>query len=70
VAHVPEPEEFLAVEEHKGEMTKWGWTPVPDFAKPFRRYDKASRSARRYGKGAVVVYMFDVGDQYVVSFVD
>ena len=63
-------EEFLALEHQNGDFAGWAWTRFPNYAKHFHRYDKASRSAKRYGKGATVVYMFDVGEQYIVGFVD
>lgn len=68
--HLPERDEFLALESQGEYVDKWGWTIFPNYGLHYHRYDKAVRTARRYGKGAIVVYMFDVGDRYIVGGVD
>lgn len=68
--HLPLRDEFLALDRSVGDSQGWGWTPFPNYALHISRYDKASRTASRYGRGAIVVYMFDVGDQYIVAVAD
>lgn len=65
--HLPRTDEFLALARPGPGLDHWGWTPVPNYAIHFEGFADASRLAARYGKGAVVVYMFDLGDQYVVA---
>lgn len=67
VVHLPEADEFLSMFQNDKEHESWMWSKTPQMAKVYQSRKKAEKVAKIYGKGALVVLLFDTGDQYVVQ---
>ncbi|MGL1958685.1 MAG: hypothetical protein OCD00_15365 [Colwellia sp.] len=69
VIHIPENDEFIARIENNGIVKLIGYSPIPDYAMKFRRYDKAIKTAQKCDKYKTIIgYLFDLGKQHCVGF--
>lgn len=67
VVHLPESDEFLVkIKKQKGSEKRLWIQGVPDKAKVYG-WEKAVKQVVEYGKGAVVGYLFDLENQYMVG---
>jgi len=69
VIHIPENDEFIAKIEDNGFVKIIGYSPIPDFAIKYKRYDKALKASTKCDKYTTIIgYVFDIGDQHLVGF--
>lgn len=63
-------DEYLAFVTKTRGIEERIWLRAPNYAKIYQDYHEAKVEADHYGKDAVVVLVFDVGDHYYVARVD
>jgi len=69
VIHIPENDEFIAKIEDNGFVKIIGYSPIPDFAIKYKRYDKALKASTKCVKYKTIIgYLFDIGEQHCVGF--
>ena len=71
VIHIPLCDEFIA-EINENEFSKLiGYSSTPEYALKFSSYDKAVKTSKKCDKYKTVIgYLFDVGKQHFVGFVN
>ena len=67
VVHLPHSDEFLAMSEEDEISEQRMWAKIPGMAIIYNNKKAAKKEAKSYGKGALVVKLFDAGDQYIVA---
>ncbi len=71
VIHIPENDEFIARMKDEGFIKIIGYSPTPDFAIKYKRYDKALKASTKCVKYKTIIgYLFDCGEQHFVGFND
>jgi hypothetical protein len=69
VIHIPEKDEFIAKIEDNGFVKVIGYSPIPDYAIKYKRFDKAIKASTKCDKYKTVIgYLFDCGELHYVGF--
>lgn len=69
VIHIPENDEFIGNIEETSFSKVIGYSPIPDYAIKYRRYDKAVKASKKCDKYKTMIgYLFDLGDHHFVGF--
>jgi hypothetical protein len=69
VIHIPENDEFIASIDENNFRKLIGYTPIPDYAIQYKRYDKAIKASSKCDKYRTVIgYLFDLGELHCVGF--
>ncbi len=67
VVRRPIDDEFLHTVKYDGEMEARTWSHAPEMAKIYKTKKKANKEVTRYGKDAMLGYLFDAGNFYFVA---
>lgn len=70
VVHLPKSDEFMALQVDQDGVEVTGWTPLPGAAARFgfKEGVAAVRSVARDDRDTVLAHLWDLGDQYYVTF--
>lgn len=69
VIHVPKNDEFIGKIEETSFGKVIGYSPIPDYAIKYKRYDKAIKAAKKCDKYKTVIgFLFDLGSKHFVGF--
>jgi len=69
VIHISENDEFIAKIEDVGFVKIIGYSPTPEYAIKYNRYDKAIKASTKCDKYKTIIgYLFDLGEKHFVGF--